>query len=55
MSKEVVLDETCDPRFEVMGDLKRKVEYVKILDLDLIDLVLFPQMHIDVFWEMALD
>jgi hypothetical protein len=36
-----------------VGDLKGKVEQVKLLDLDLIDPVFFPQMHIDVFWEMA--
>jgi hypothetical protein len=55
MSKEAVPDEPCDPRVEVMGDLKGKVEHVKLLDLDLTDSVLFPQMHTDVFWEMAPD
>jgi hypothetical protein len=55
MSKDVVPDEPCDPRVEVVGDLKGKVEHVKLLDLDLTDPVLFPQMNIDVFWEMAPD
>jgi hypothetical protein len=55
MSKDAVPDEPCDPRVEVMGDLKGKVEHVKLLDLDLTDPVLFPQMNIDVFWEMAPD
>jgi hypothetical protein len=55
MSKDAVPDEPCDPRVEVMGDLKGKVEQVKLLDLDLTDPVLFPQMNIDVFWEMAPD
>jgi hypothetical protein len=32
MSKEVVLEEPCDPRVEVVGDIKGKVENVKILD-----------------------
>ena len=51
----MVLDKPYDPRVEVMGNLKGKVEHVKLLDLDLADLVLFPKMHIDFFWEMALD
>jgi hypothetical protein len=38
-----------------MGDLKGKVEQVKLLDLDLTDQVLFPQMNIDVFWSIAPD
>jgi hypothetical protein len=38
-----------------MGDLKGKAKHVKLLDLYLTDPVLFPQMHIDVFWEMAPD
>jgi hypothetical protein len=38
-----------------VGDLKGKVEHVKLLDLDLTDSALFPQMHTDVFWEMAPD
>jgi hypothetical protein len=38
-----------------VGDLKGKVEQVKLLDLDLKDPVLFPQMNIDIFWEMAPD
>ena len=55
MSKEAVPDEPCDPRVEVVGNLKGKVEHVKLLDLDLIDSVLFPQMHTYVFWDMAPD
>jgi hypothetical protein len=55
MSKEVVLDKPYDPQVEVVGDLKGKVEHVKLLDLDLTYLVLFPQMHTNVFWEMDLD
>jgi hypothetical protein len=43
------------PWVEVMGDLKGKVEQVKLLDLDLTDQVLFPQMNIDVFWSIAPD
>jgi hypothetical protein len=55
MSKEAVPDEPYDPRVEIVGDLKGKVEHVKLLDLDLTDSTLFPQMHTDVFWEMAPD
>ena len=42
MAKEAVPDKTYDPRFEVVGNLKGKVEHVKCLDLELTDLVLFP-------------
>jgi hypothetical protein len=42
VSKDVVLDEPCDPWFEIMGNIKGKVEQVKILDLDLKYQVLFP-------------
>jgi hypothetical protein len=55
VSKEAVPDESCDPWVEVVGDLKGKVEQVKVLGLDLIDLVLFSQMNIDVFWDVAPD
>jgi hypothetical protein len=55
MSKEVVPYDPCNPRVEVMGDLKGKVEHVKLLDIDLTNSVLFPRMHTYVFWEMALD
>jgi hypothetical protein len=55
MTKEVVLDDIYDPRVNIIGDLKGKVENVKLLDLDLTDSTLFPQMHPDVFWELALD
>jgi hypothetical protein len=40
MSKDVIPDEPYDPR----------VEHVKLVDLDLTDPVVFPQMIIDVFW-----
>jgi hypothetical protein len=42
MSKYAVLDDPCNPRVEVVGDLKGKVEQVKILDLDLTNPPLFP-------------
>jgi hypothetical protein len=42
MTKEVVPDEPCDPWVEIVGDLKGKVEHVKILNLDLTDSALFP-------------
>jgi len=54
MTKEAVLDEPCDPRVEIVGDLKGKVEHVKLLDLDLTDSALFPHMHIDVFWDIVM-
>jgi hypothetical protein len=38
-----------------MGDVKGKAEQVKLLDLDLMDQVLFPQMNISVFWDLASD
>jgi hypothetical protein len=49
MSKYAVLDEPYDPRVEFMGDLKGKVEQVKLLTLDLVEPVLFPHMNIDIF------
>ena len=55
ISKDEVPDETCDPQVEIMGDIKGKVEQVKLLNLDLIDQVLFPHMNIDVFWSVTLD
>jgi hypothetical protein len=55
MTKEVVPDELCDPQVKIIGDLKGKTEQVKLLDLDLTDSTLFPQMHPDVFWQLALD
>jgi len=55
MSKDAVPDEPWDPRVEVVVDLKGKVEQVKLLDLDLTDQVLFPQMNIDVFWTITPD
>jgi hypothetical protein len=36
-----------------VGDLKGKGEQVKLLDLDLTDPVLFPQMNIDIFWSIT--
>jgi hypothetical protein len=38
-----------------VGNLKGKLEQVKLLDLDLTDSAFFPQMHIDFFWEIATD
>jgi hypothetical protein len=55
MSKEAVPDEPYDPRVEIVGDLKGKVEHVKLLDLDLTYSTLFPQMNTNVLWGMALD
>jgi hypothetical protein len=55
ISKDVVPDKPCDPQVKVVGDLKGKVEQVKLLDLDLIDQVLFPHMNIDVFCTIAPD
>jgi hypothetical protein len=49
VSKDVVPDEPWDPRVKIMGDLKGKVKQIKLLDIDLIDHVLFPQMNIDIF------
>jgi hypothetical protein len=37
----------------VLGEVKGKVEKSKLLDLDLEDAALFPQMNIDLFWEMC--
>jgi hypothetical protein len=57
VSKDAVPDEPCDPWVAIMGDLKGKVEKVKLLDLDL-DLngkVLFPQMNIDAFLSVSPD
>jgi len=47
--KETTLYEPYDPRIEVLGDVIGKVEQEKILDLNLTDVTLFPQMNIDVF------
>jgi hypothetical protein len=46
-------NEPCDPQVKIMGNLKGKVEQVKLLDLDLIDQVLFPPMNFSVFWDLA--
>lgn len=55
MTKEAVPDDLCDPRVEIVGDLKWNLEHVKLLDLDLTNSALFPQMHPDVFWELDPD
>jgi hypothetical protein len=55
VSKDAVPDEPCDPRVEIVGDLKGKVEQVKLLDLDLTDQVMFPLMNFSVFWDLAPD
>jgi hypothetical protein len=38
-----------------MGDIKGKVEQVKLLNLDLKYQVLFPQMNIEILWSINLD
>jgi hypothetical protein len=53
ISKHAVSDEPYDPCVDIMGDLKGKVEKVKLLNLNLADQVLFPQMKIDIFWSVA--
>jgi hypothetical protein len=40
--KEAIPDEPYDPRIEIFGDVKGRTEQVKLLDLDLMDQVLFP-------------
>jgi hypothetical protein len=50
--KEEVADEPYDPRIEVLSDVKGKSKKTKILELDLTYTTLFPQMYIDVFYEM---
>jgi hypothetical protein len=49
ISKDAVSDEPCDPRVEIVGDLKGKVEQVKLLDLDLTYYILFSQFNIYLF------
>ena len=41
MTKEEVPDEPYNPQVKIMGDLKGKVEHIKLLNLDLIDSSLF--------------
>jgi hypothetical protein len=53
VSKEEIPGKPCDPRVEVMGNVKGKFEQVKLLDLNLMDKVLFLQMNISVFWDLA--
>jgi hypothetical protein len=55
MTKEAIQNELYDPRVEIIGELKGKVEHVKLLNLDLTDSALFPQMYPDVFWELSPD
>jgi hypothetical protein len=55
MSNDAVPDDPSDLQVNIMGDCKGKVEKVKLLDLDLTDQVLFPQMNIDVFCSVAPD
>jgi hypothetical protein len=47
--KEEIPDEPYDPRIEIFKDVKGKIEKVNLLDLDLVEKVLFPKMNIDVF------
>jgi hypothetical protein len=51
--KEVIPDESYDPRIKIFGDVKGKAEQVKLMDIDMMDQVLFPQMNIVVFWDMV--
>jgi hypothetical protein len=55
MTKEAVPDELCDSQVNIIGVLKGKVEHVKLFNLDLTDSALFPQMHPNIFWELAPD
>jgi hypothetical protein len=50
--KESIPYHPYDPKIEVLGDVKGKSEKTKILKLDLRDTMLFPQMNIDMFYEM---
>jgi hypothetical protein len=52
-SKEAIWNESYDLCIEIFGDVKVKIEKVNLLDLDLVDQVLFPQMNIDVLWDMT--
>jgi hypothetical protein len=53
--KEAIPNESYDPRIKVIDDVKGKTKQVKLLDLDLMDQVLFPQMDINVFWGLEED
>jgi hypothetical protein len=55
ISKDVVPYERRDPWVKIVDDLKGKVEQVKLLNLNLIEWVLFPQINIDVFWSVSPD
>jgi hypothetical protein len=45
MTKEEAPYQLCEPRVEIVGDLKGKIEHVKLLKLDLMDSAFFPKMH----------
>jgi hypothetical protein len=53
--KEAIPYEQYDPRIEVIGNVKGKIEQLKVLDLYLMDQVLFPQMEINVLWSLEAD
>jgi hypothetical protein len=53
--REEILDELYHPRIEVMGDVKGKSMKSKLLNLDLTDPILFPQMNTTLFWDLAVD
>jgi hypothetical protein len=40
--KEAILDDLYDLRIDIFRDVKGKTKQVKLLDLDLMDQVLFP-------------
>jgi hypothetical protein len=50
--KEEVPYYPYDPKIEVLGDVKGKSKQKKLPYLDLTDIMLFPQINIDVFCEM---
>jgi hypothetical protein len=47
--KEAIPDEPYDPRIDIFRDVKGKTDQLKLMDLDLMDQVLFPQMNIVMF------
>jgi len=55
ISKYAVPDEPFDSQVKIVGDLKEKVKKFKLLDLNLTDQVLFPQMNIYFSWSVSLD
>jgi hypothetical protein len=52
VSKESFPNHPYDPMIEVVVDVKGKSEHTKLLNLGLMNMVLFPQMDIDMFYEM---